>query len=91
MKNPWQLCETNPPPEYTRVEIKDKNKKHHIGYRYKYTYYETYGNWVIESPKYWRWVPQQSTLLANLKEKLRIDLSNMEVANEGKNICNNCK
>lgn len=91
MNNPWQLCETNPPPEYTRVEIKDKDKKHYIGYRYKYTYYETYGNWVIESPKYWRWVPQQSTLLANLKEKLRIELSNMEVANEGKNICNNCR
>lgn len=79
MKNPWRSIQSNPPPEYTRVEIKDINRKHYIGYRYRKTYYETYGNWVIQNPEFWRWIPATSTLLAELKEKISMNNSKVEV------------
>lgn len=66
----WQSCKDNPPPEYTRIEIRDTNNKHYIGYRYKNKYFETYGNWVIKYPLLWRHIPVGSYLLVELKEKL---------------------
>lgn len=68
--NNWMSCEKSPPPQYTRIEIKDRKGEKYIGYRYKDTYFETYGNYVIKYPMYWRYVPEGSTLLKDLYDKL---------------------
>ena len=68
----WKNCRTNPPPEYHRVEIKDKQNNRYIGYKCGSEWFETYGNYLIKKPMYWREPPEGSTLLAELKEKLRI-------------------
>lgn len=85
MNNKWQDCKQNPPPEYTRIEIKDSNNKHYVGYRYQQKYYETYGNWLIKNPRKWRYIPATSYLLVELKEKLsNIWGSETVYANRGK-------
>jgi len=71
MRNNWQLCSKNPPPQYTRVEIKTKDGKHYVGYRCAYTYYETIGNYIIKDPHKWRWIPEYSYLLETVKDKIK--------------------
>lgn len=78
MRNNWQLCCKNPPPQYTRIEIKKLNGERCVGYRCKNTYYETLGNYIISDPYKWRWIPKTSTLLAEIKEKIKSN-SLMEV------------
>lgn len=73
--NPWRSCIFNPPPQYTRVEIKSKVNKRYIGYRYKNTYYETIGNYVIQDPDKWRYIPVGSTLWQEIKQKLSTSYS----------------
>lgn len=77
--NNWQLCSKNPPPQYTRVEIKDTRRKRYIGYRYKDKYYETFGNYIIKDPYKWRYIPQGSLIQAEIKQKIK-SFGNMEVA-----------
>lgn len=72
MKNPWNDCKYNPPPQYNRVEIKDKHNKHYIGYRYQNNYYETFGNYIIPEPYKWRWIPANSPLFYEIKNKLKM-------------------
>lgn len=69
--NNWQSCDKNPPSQYTRVEIRDKNRKTYIGYRYGNTYYETFGNYIIPNPVKWRYIPQGSYLFETIKEKIK--------------------
>lgn len=69
--NNWQLCSKNPPPEYTRVEIRDKDRHTYIGYRYLNRYYETFGNYIIQDPIKWRYIPQNSYLLEEIKQRLK--------------------
>lgn len=73
-RNPWHNCKSDPPPQYHRVEIKDKNNDRYIGYRYGNTYYETYGNYLIKNPTCWREPPKGSQLLADIKEKIHINI-----------------
>lgn len=77
--NNWQLCSKNPPPEYTRVEIKDTKSRKYIGYRCNQKYYETFGNYIIPDPFKWRYIPQGSFLWEEIKRKIRVS-GNMEVA-----------
>lgn len=77
--NNWQLCSKNPPPEYTRVEIKDKNRRRYIGYRCRNVYYETFGNYIIKNPYRWRYIPQGSYLWEEIKRRVKSS-GNLEVA-----------
>lgn len=70
-QNPWRKCRSDPPPQYHRVEIKDKHNNRYVGYRCGKTYYETYGNYIIKEPKYWRIPPVGSPLIEVLKDKLK--------------------
>lgn len=69
-QNPWRDCKTDPPKQFHRVEIRDKNNKKYIGYRYLKDYYETFGNYIIKNPMLWRFPPKGSTLITELKEKI---------------------
>lgn len=83
LKNPWHDCETNPPRQYLRVEIKDVHKIQYIGYRYKKQYFESIGNYIIENPKVWRYIPEGSYLFNDIKQKI-MGSGSVEVAlNEG--------
>ena len=77
MNNPWRFCDSNPPPQYVRVEIKTRNNKRYAGYRFRKTYYETIGNYIIPDPYKWRYIPVGSYLWNEIKEKIR-GLSNTE-------------
>ena len=71
MKNPWRLCSLNPPPQYVRLEIKVKDKKDtYIGYRYGNKYYESIGNYIIENPYKWRFIPQGSYLWEEIRKRI---------------------
>ena len=70
----WRDCVKDPPQEYYRVEIRDKQNKRYIGYRYGRKYFETYGNYLIKEPTYWREPPKGSKLISELQEKLRINV-----------------
>lgn len=81
MKNPWRMCDTDPPNEYIRVEIKTKDRERKVGYRYKINYYETIGNYLIKNPYQWRYIPVGSYLWAEIKDKIRsLSMENGEVA-----------
>lgn len=71
MRNPWRFCDTEPPPQYTRVEIKSRNRQVYVGYRYKKQYYETIGNSVIPDPFKWRYIPVGSYLWNEIVNKIR--------------------
>lgn len=70
MMNQWQSCKKNPPPNYTRVEIKTKSRQRYVGYRCNNTYYETIGNYIIPDPIKWRYIPQGSALFHEIEEKI---------------------
>lgn len=70
LKNPWHNCDTDPPPQYLRVEIKDDGKNRYVGYRYKKQYFETIGNYVINNPKAWRYIPEGSYLFNDIKQRI---------------------
>lgn len=70
--NNWKSCKKNPPPMYKRIEIKCKDGSRCIGYRYDKDYYETYGNYLIKNPMWWRFPPEGSALVTELLEKLHI-------------------
>lgn len=70
-KNPWKYCDRNKPPEYTRIQIKDRDKIKYVGYRCKNTYYETIGNYVIKNPWQWRYIPVGSYLWEEVKDKIK--------------------
>ena len=70
MRNPWRDCKIDKPPEYTRVQIKNTNGKKFIGYRYKNKYYETIGNYVIDSPYMWRYIPVGSYLWTEIVKQI---------------------
>jgi len=70
MINQWQSCKKNPPPNYTRVEIKTKNRRKYVGYRCNNTYYETIGNYIIPNPIKWRYIPEGSYLLREIERKV---------------------
>ena len=70
MINQWQSCKKNPPPNYTRVEIKTKSRQRYVGYRCNNTYYETIGNYIIPDPIKWRYIPQGSVLFHEVEEKI---------------------
>ena len=82
--NPWRFCDTDPPSQYMRVEIKTKNGKKYVGYRYKKNYYETIGNYIIKNPYKWRMIPVGSYLWNEIKEKI-VSSSQLEVAYERDN------
>ena len=71
MKNPWRFCDTDPPPQYVRVEIKSHHNKRYVGYRCKRQYYETIGNYIIPDPHKWRYIPVGSYLWNEIKDKIR--------------------
>lgn len=71
MKNPWRDCITDPPDQYTRVEIKSKYNRKYIGYRYKDKYFTTIGNYNILEPQLWRYIPEGSYLWNEIKEKIK--------------------
>lgn len=71
ISNPWRYCNTDKPPEYTRIQIKDKHNVKYIGYRCKGTYYETIGNYVIKNPYMWRYIPVGSYLWEEIRNKIR--------------------
>lgn len=68
--NPWRYCAKEKPPEYLRIQIKNNKSERFVGYRYKNTYYETIGNYVIPNPYQWRYIPVGSYLWAEIKEKI---------------------
>lgn len=70
MKNPWRNCETDPPMQYKRVEIKDVNDKRYCGYRYKNQYYESFGNYIIAKPYKWRFIKDNSFMAEWIKDKI---------------------
>ena len=70
INNSWRFCDTDPPQQYVRVEIKGRDKRKYVGYRYKNTYYETIGNYVIEKPHKWRYIPVGSYLWNEITEKI---------------------
>ena len=81
INNPWNYCDTNPPEEYVRVEIKSRDKRRYVGYRFKNKYYETIGNYVIKNPYMWRYIPVGSILWEDIKEKIcNLSMGNEEVA-----------
>lgn len=69
--NPWRYCSAEKPPEYTRIQIRDRNHNTYIGYRYKNRYYETIGNYSINDPYKWRYIPVGSYLWDEIKEKIK--------------------
>lgn len=70
INNPWRYCNREKPPEYVRIQIRDKNYIKYVGYRCKNTYYETIGNYVIHNPYQWRYIPVGSYLWDEIKEKI---------------------
>jgi len=66
----WKSCIKDPPKQFLRIEIKDKQKRHYIGYRFGHLYFETYGNYIIKEPMYWRLPPNGSELIKELREKI---------------------
>ena len=72
LDNPWRYCQTENPPEYLRIEIKDIYSTRFVGYRYSKKYYETIGNFIIENPYQWRYIPAGSYLWNEVKEKIRM-------------------
>ena len=72
LDNPWRSCKTEKPPEYLRIEIKDIYCTKYVGYRYRDTYFETIGNFIIENPYQWRHIPVGSYLWNEVKEKIRL-------------------
>lgn len=66
----WKDCEKDPPKQFLRIEIRDKQNKKYIGYRFGRYYFESFGNYVIKEPTYWRIPPKGSPLLSELKEKI---------------------
>lgn len=70
ISNKWKSCKYNPPYQYTRVEIKSRDGTRYVGYRYKDTYYETFGNYVIPDPYKWRKIPEESWLWHEIKRRL---------------------
>lgn len=85
MDNGWRDCLKNPPPEYVRVEIKTTEKEKIPGYRYKHKYYSTFGNFVIDNPVKWRYIPTGSYLYELIKRKLNSGLKQQEVAYDKSN------
>ena len=85
MNNPWRYCNTDPPPQYTRVEIKSKDSYRYVGYRYKNKYYETIGNYIINNPFEWRFIPVGSYLWSEIIEKIR----NLSLQEEGEKVYGN--
>ena len=82
-KNPWRDCDTDPPRQYLRVEIKDDERIHYVGYRYRKQYFESIGNYIIKNPKKWRYIPEESHLFNDIKQKI-INSESVSVAlNEG--------
>lgn len=79
-ENPWRYCSKEKPPEYVRVEIKNAYCQHYVGYRYKNKYYETIGNFIIEDPFQWRYIPVGSYLWEEIKSKIH-DLSTITTGN----------
>lgn len=80
MKNSWQLCSKNPPPQYTRVEIKSLFGKRYCGYRYKNQYYSTFGNFIIKDPYKWRWIPETSALYAEILHRIKTPMESFGLA-----------
>lgn len=72
VNNPWRFCDTDPPEQYVRVEIKSKDNKRYVGYRYKNRYYETIGNYVVKKPYKWRYIPVGSFLWNEITEKIKL-------------------
>lgn len=70
LSNPWRDCRRDPPIQYVRVEIRDIDHIHYVGYRYKKDYYETIGNYIIQNPKVWRKIPQGSYLFEEIRQKI---------------------
>lgn len=70
----WNNCTKDPPKQFERIEIKDKQNNRYIGYRFGRLYFESYGNYEIKYPRFWRVPPKESQLLADLKEKLRTNI-----------------
>lgn len=71
MNNPWRYCDKEKPPEYTRIEIRDKEYVKYVGYRYKKSYFETIGNYLIKNPYQWRYIPIGSYLWNEILDKIR--------------------
>ena len=71
MKNPWRNCKTDPPEQYTRIEIKSKDNEKYIGYRYLDNYYETFGNYIIRNPHKWRYIPVGSYLWNEIVDRIK--------------------
>ena len=71
VSNPWRFCDTENPPEYVRIQIKDRYNTKYVGYRCKHTYYEAIGNYVIKQPFQWRYIPVGSYLWAEIKDKIK--------------------
>lgn len=68
--NKWKSCKYNPPPQFTRVEIRSRDNKRYVGYRYGKDYYETFGNYKIADPYKWRKIIEMSWLWHEIKRKL---------------------
>ena len=91
MGNPWRLCDATPPEEYVRVEIKSKDGNRFIGYRYQRKYYTTIGNYLINDPYKWRYIPVGSFLWNEIRKAIKSLSYGEDVAyacklNEGNNI-----
>ena len=71
MNNLWRYCDKEKPPEYNRIEIRDKQYVKYVGYRYKNTYFETIGNYIIKDPYQWRYIPVGSYLWNEIIEKIK--------------------
>lgn len=69
--NTWKYCKSNPPDQYIRCEIKDHKGVRYVGYRCGRKYYETIGNYIIEDPYVWRYVPRTSHLWETIEYKIR--------------------
>lgn len=69
--NPWRYCDRDKPPEYVRIEIRDRYYTKFVGYRYKDKYYETIGNYLIKHPFQWKYIPVGSYLWNEIKEKIK--------------------
>lgn len=79
MRNPWRYCKDDPPMQYIRCEIKDHKGVEAVGYRYGKKYYTTFGNYIIEDPYMWRYIPQGSRLWESIEYKIRNFLCGSEL------------
>ena len=71
--NPWRYCDRDKPPEYVRIQIRDKQNMKYVGYRYKKQYYETIGNYLIKNPYQWRYIPVGSCVWEEIKQRIHIN------------------